>query len=81
MKRFRVQAATAILAGMVIGCDGGLAEGPPKEEIPKGGQNAQFKAEMERMGKQMQGQQGKPKAAPGTEKPADKPADKPAESK
>jgi hypothetical protein len=80
MKRFRVQVATAVLAAMMIGCDGGLAEGPPKDATPPTGQTDAFKDEMKRMGEKMQMKnQTKPKAA--APKAADTSAEKPAESK
>jgi hypothetical protein len=84
MKRIRVHVATALLAAMIIGCEGGLAEGPPKDAIPPSGQTDAFKDEMKRMGEKMQMKnqmKARAAAAKAGTKPTDKPADKTDESK
>ena len=83
MRRSRVLVAMACLGFLIVGCGGGLTEGPPAEPV-KSSQTNEFRESMKRAGnKMMKGQMGKKAAAPvkGAE-PADKaaePADKAAE--
>jgi hypothetical protein len=45
MKRFGAALTLAFLGSFLIGCEGGLKEGPPAE-IPKSPQTEQFKGQM-----------------------------------
>jgi len=62
MKRFGVGLALALLGSMILGCEGGLKEGPP-EGGPKGGVTPEFKAFMQKNANQME-KQAKPKHSP-----------------
>ncbi len=60
MKRFGVAVTLAFLGLFLVGCEGGLKEGPPAE-IPKSAQTEQFKGQMSKDADKMK--MKKPKTA------------------
>jgi hypothetical protein len=62
MRRIGTLLASAFLAASIVGCGGGLAEGPPKDG-PTDASTSDFKSEMMKNAEKMQ-MKGKPKTAP-----------------